>query len=143
MRDMDRLEMFAFDKSESAEDLAYNLASFERFHWVACRDERRIAIISVIEQSRTLWRVGMFATNEWPSIARACTKFLCKAVYPMLYDLGCNRAECRSHIDHVTAHRWLERLGARRECIVTDLGIDRERYIQYAWTRTDIDQNNG
>ena len=104
------------------------------------RDIRQIAIISAIEQSTTLWRVGMFATDEWPSVARACTKFLCKTVCPLLCDLGCNRAECRSHIDHVSANRWLERLGARRQCVLTDLGINRDRYVQYAWTWSRIDQ---
>ena len=43
-------------------------------------------------------------------------------------------------VDHVSAHHWLENLGAQRECLITDMGINRDCYLQYAWTRSKADE---
>jgi hypothetical protein len=39
----------------------------------------------------------------------------------------------------VAAHRWLLALGARPEALLDDCGKDRERFVQFAWTRTSLE----
>ena len=136
MRPSDKRELYAYDPTENPEKLARNLAAHERYHWVASSGWRPIVILSAIETAPTLWQVGMFATEEWPRVSLGCTLFFRHEIYPMLEKAGCNRAECRSYIHHATAHKWLEVLGAERECVLNDVGIHRDIYIQYAWTRT-------
>lgn len=136
MRPSDKRELYAYDPTENPEKLARNLAAHERYHWVASSGWRPIVILSAIETAPTLWQVGMFATEEWPRVSLGCTLFFRHEIYPMLEKAGCNRAECRSYIHHATAHKWLEVLGAERECVLNDVGIHRDTYIQYAWTRT-------
>ena len=140
MRMVDRREIYAFDLSEDPSKIAANFARFERFHWGAYLDHRPVAVISAIEQAPTLWSVGMFATGKWSLVARRCAFFIHHVVIPTLDAAGCNRAECRSHIQHRAAHQLLALLGAKRECVVQDYGLRRETYVQYAWTRTGRDR---
>lgn len=144
MRGVDRREIYAFDPGECPERFARQLVAWPRFHWCAFAGWEPVAIISALEEQPTSWRVGMFATEAWPKVALRCTLFFRHVIYPTLERLGCNRAECRSIADHVDAHRWLELLGARRECVITDVGHRRDVYIQFAWTRRgrEKDQNN-
>jgi len=135
MRLIDRTELYAFDETENPEKLARELTLYERYHWCAFIDWRPVTIISAIEQSPTLWRVGMFSTEEWPKVALSCTRFFYRTMAPTIYDLGCNRAECRSIVSHTEAHKWLDSLGAMRECTIHDVGPKRESYIQFSWTR--------
>jgi len=65
MRLIDRTELYAFDETENPEKLARELTLYERYHWCAFIDWRPVTIISAIEQSPTLWRVGMFSTAGW------------------------------------------------------------------------------
>ena len=136
MRTIDRKEMYAFDRAVDPERMARRLVEWSRFQWCAHLGWEPVAIISAVEEMPTQWRVGMFASDRWPRVALNCTLFFRQVVYPTLEALGCNRAECRSLISHTDAHRWLELLGAKREGIVTDVGLSRDTYVQFAWTRT-------
>lgn len=139
MREPDRAELYAFDPTEDPQNLAQQLDFYERFHWAALIGWEPVTIISAIEQSPTLWRVGMFSTEKWPKVALSCTRFFHQEIYPRLYHEGCNRAECRSLITHTEAHRWLESLGAQKECELHDVGPRRDSYFQYSWTRRHSD----
>ena len=131
MRLSDRTELYAFDETENPEKLARELAFYERFHWCAFIDWRPVSNISAIEQAPTVWRVGMFSTDEWPKVALSCTRFFQRTMYPTLYDLKCNRAECRSIVSHTDAHKWLDSLGVVRECTMHDVGPRRESRIHF------------
>lgn len=137
MRTIDRREMYAFDREPNPERLARQLVALARFQWCALLDWEPVAILSAVEEMPSQWRVGMFATDAWPRVALNCTLFFRRVIYPALEAAGCNRAECRSIDSHREAHRWLEALGARRECVVADVGLERDTYIQFAWTRSD------
>lgn len=106
MRLPDRPELCAFDETENPEKLARELAYYERFHWCAFIDWRPVSNICAIEQAPTLWRVGMFSTDEWSKVALSCTRFFQRTLYPTLYDLKCNRAECRSIVSHTDTRCW-------------------------------------
>ena len=122
----------AFDETENPEKLARELAFYERFHWCAFIDWRSVSNISAIEQAPTVWRVGMFSTDEWPKVALSCNRFFQRTMYPTLYDLKCNRAECRSIVSLTDAHKSLDSLGAVRECTIHDVGPRRESCIQFS-----------
>lgn len=139
MRTIDRRELYAFEASENPEVLASRLVAWSRFQWCAFLDWEPVAVINAIEEMPTLWRVGMFATDLWPRVGLNCTLFFRQVIFPKLEGLGCNRAECRSIAEHVDSHRWLQILGARRECMVTDVGLNRDTYIQFAWTRSEYE----
>lgn len=140
MRALDRRELFAFDATENPEKLARDLTWYEQFHWGAFIDWQPVTIISAVEKAPTLWHVGMFSTDAWPKVALNCTLFYKQVIYPTLEKLGCNRAECRSYIAHKAAHRWLQIIGAKRECIIHDVGLRRDSYVQFAWTRKDLER---
>ena len=89
------------------------------------------------------WTVWMFATDRWPDVALKVTRAIKKDLIPELERRGCNRAECWSSEDHHLAHRWLEVLGAIKECSAEDYGPEKNTYYCYSWTRSRLEREGG
>jgi hypothetical protein len=142
MRAEDRAEIFATRCDDDAGRVAAETVALARFGcvaWMGAEHAREpVAVACAIPVWAGVWSVGMYATDRWPTVARATTRWIKGVLIPDLVAAGAHRAECRSLSTHVTAHRWLERLGASREAVLSAYGRDREDFFLYAWTRSTL-----
>ncbi|HTI86320.1 MAG TPA: hypothetical protein VL966_06930 [Alphaproteobacteria bacterium] len=138
MRDPDRDEIFATRWDDDPEKIADETIACARFGCVAWHGGEPAAVVCAMPLWPGVWTVAMYATTSWPAVAPAVTRWIRRQLMPDIVATGAHRAECRSLATHVMAHRWLERLGARREALLTDYGRNREAYYVYAWTLTDL-----
>jgi hypothetical protein len=140
MRALDRAEIFATRPDDDVQAIAAATMALARFGGVAWKDDGRtsepVAVACAMPLWPGVWSVGMYATDRWPRVASATTRWILSRLMPDLIATGAHRAECRSLATHVTAHRWLERLGAVREAALADCGRNRETFYLYAWTLT-------
>ena len=134
MRDTDRAEIFATRYDDDAAAVAAATVALARFGCVAWSDDEPVAVACAMPLWPNVWSVGMYATERWPRVAGATTRWIKRRLIPDLIAAGAHRAECRSLATHAAAHRWLERLGAVREAALADCGRNRETFYLYAWT---------
>ncbi|WP_320500933.1 hypothetical protein [Dongia rigui] len=132
MRAPDRHEIFAtrFD-----EDVAALVADLAEGHPVgavmAAADGTPVAVLGGTEMWPGLWSLWMFATDRWPEVARAATRFAKRELWPALLALGLRRGECRSAAQHTMAHRWIRHLGGVQESIHPAFGKGGETFIGF------------
>jgi hypothetical protein len=141
MRAQDRAEIFATRFDDDAGRVAAETVAFARFGCVAWSDrggQEPVAVACAIPSWPGVWSVGMYATDRWPEVAQATTRWIKGVLIPDLTAAGAHRAECRSLASHATAHRWLQRLGAAREARLAAYGRNREDFFLYAWTRSTL-----
>ena len=83
--------------------------------------------------------IGLVATD---ALSPRASLFLADAARTLLPALmrerGLNRLEARSLADYAAAHRWMERMGATRECALPGMGANGETFVQYAWVSPDV-----
>ena len=96
---------------------------------------RPVAVVGAVELWPGCWQVGLFATPAWPRVARAVSLRIRRRLVPVLLDAGARRAQAFSDARNEEAHRWLARLGARREARLAAFGRNGEDFLLYAWTR--------
>ncbi len=140
MRAADAREIFACRWEEDPAALALELTAAVGAcgcAWTAGR-ERPVAVCGAVELWPGRWSAMMFATDEWPTVARPVTRFVREEAMPLLVGLGCRRCEVRSMATHHAAHRWLVHLGARAEGVHAHEGRNNEAFITYAWTRSHV-----
>jgi len=138
MRAADRREIAAGLWDASPEAIAHGLSAPGLIVLAAGRN-RAEAIVAIGWRAPCLVEVAMFASDAFPQVALCLTRHLRRVVMPALLERGVIRAECRSIEGHVAAHRWLLALGARPEAVLEDCGKGRERFVQFAWTRTALE----
>ena len=132
MRDADRREIFATRFDEDALALAEDLiASDPVGAIVAAADGTAVAALGGIEMWPGMWSLWMFATDRWPEVAKETTRFAKSVLWPALLRLGLRRGECRSAVDHETAHRWLRFLGGDVEALYPAYGKGGETFIGF------------
>lgn len=85
----------------------------------------------------TVWSAWAFGTRRFTRAAPAIGRFVGASLAPVLIAKGARRVEARSIADHDAAHRWLERLGARRETELREWGRGGETFVLWAWTASD------
>ncbi len=139
IRELDRTEIDACMVRYDAAELANRVVALSRFGAVAATDEGvPAAVVSAAEIHPGAYQVGMFATDQWPLVARGLTRWGLLVLKPAMLAAGGHRAECRSVATHTTAHRWLESLGFVREAVLPDCGKGRETFFQYAWRLSNV-----
>ena len=79
--------------------------------------------------------IWMFATDRFDEISLSVHRFAKRVFFPVLDEMGWHRLECRSIATHDVAHRWLELLGAKKECEVSNYGKAGEAFYLYCWTK--------
>lgn len=138
MRVVDRREIYAARWREDDDMLAREVVQLSRFGAVtALADRTPVAALGACPIYPGVWTAWMFATDDWPRVARATTRWACQALMAAVAAAGAHRVECRSMAGHDAAHRWLERLGAVREATLPDCGKARETFYLYAWRLSD------
>lgn len=132
MREADRREIFATRFDEDALALAEDLMASEPVGAiVAAADGAAVAALGGIEMWPCTWSLWMFATERWPEVAKETTRFAKSVLWPALLRLGLKRGECRSAVDHETAHRWLSFLGGDVEAFYPAYGKGGETFVGF------------
>ncbi len=142
MRAADRREIYASRWREDDDVLTREVVQLSRFGAVAALDGGTpVAAMGVCPLWPGVWTAWMFATDDWPKIARAMTRWARRTLMPAVAATGAHRVECRSIEGHDLAHRWLDHLGAVREAEMPDCGKRRETFYLYAWRLRDRARN--
>jgi len=137
LRDQDWREIRATRPFHSPDRIAHDVTRFSLIGRVAATDDGRpAAAIGAAPIFPGVLAVWMFATDDWPRVAVALTRWVRRQMMPDLLRLG-HRAECRSLASHVVAHRWLESFGFVREAVLKDFGAHLETFHLYAWRLSD------
>jgi hypothetical protein len=132
MRAADRHEVFATRFDEDPVLLADDLLAGDPVGAViAAADGAAVAALGGTEMWPGMWSLWMFATDRWPEVARATTRFAKCTLWPALLQLGLRRGECRSASNHAVAHRWLRHLGGVPESIHPAYGKGGECFIGF------------
>lgn len=135
MRAADAREIWATRWNEDPHELARDAVACAPVAWTACKGHVPVACIGAGPLHPGVWRVWMYATDDFPSVGMKVTKFARRVMIPALLHAGAHRAECLSIDGHDQAHRWLEALGAAREATLGGYGRDGEDFHLYAWRR--------
>jgi len=143
LRADDYAEIMPLTWSRKPEDLALRTIASGGISTVALSGGVPVSVYGAAEIRPKFWTVWMFATDRWPEVALKVTRAITRDLTPEFKRLGCSRAECWSIEGHDVAHRWLEVLGAVRECAAEDYGPDGNTYYCYSWTRSRLEREGG
>lgn len=137
MRDTDLREFLAVSRARDRWDLAESLVERYGGHpdVLAARLDGSgpVAIGAMIEARPNVITLFFFATDNFPIVAVAMTRFIRQRLFPRYRAAGVHRIECVSIEGHDDAHRWIEILGLRREATMPGFGRDGETFFQFAW----------
>lgn len=139
MRAGDYAEISATSWADGRAELAADLAARYRVWcetiYIAQQDGEPIAVFGWVPLWPGVWSLLMFATDAFPKVAPALTRFCCTKAIPALNNAAAARVECYSHATHETAHQWLKFLGLKPEADLRGYGRGGEDFIVFAWTR--------
>ena len=137
MRQKDIVEFRAVSRAENTDELAEALIERygDRGDTICARldDGTPVAVGAMIESRFNVVTLLFFATDDFPQIAMALTKFIVQRLFPRYRNAGVHRIECVSHVDYTEAHRWIETLGLEKEAEMPGYGRNGETYFQFAW----------
>lgn len=134
MRAIDRAEIFATRWMESAIEVAEDTTVYPGFTWVGWLDTDPVVVFGAKPLWPNVWTVFAYATDKFQQIAWNVTRHIRRVTIPALVLAGAHRAQCHSLATHVEAHKWLESLGAVRECVVPRYGKGGEDFVLFGWT---------
>lgn len=140
MRAYDRAEIFGLrfsndDDSLIAEIVATAQSGACPFFYAIAKGRvfRPIAILQLVLLTPVAGAVTMFATEEWRLVVKDFTRFVRQVFVPDCMTAGLQRVEVRALASWAENCRWLQTLGAVRECEVRGFGPS--PYLQLAWTK--------
>jgi hypothetical protein len=134
MREWDRREILAMQWSDDLDELAMAAMRWGNdFAWVATKDHLPVAYIGAGMMWPGVWSVWMYATDRFPLIGLALTRFVRRCMIPAVKGAGFHLGICWSIEGHQTAHRWLEALGATRGSPMPGYGKGGETFIPFTW----------
>ena len=141
MRAIDAKEIFCGRFDDNPATLADELALAGRMaikQLALGMEHRPVAILAAYLVSPVVAQVAMFATDEWPRIAKSAHAYVRKLFIPCVLTPNVLRAECRVYEENFTARRWLKRLRFTEETMPFALGNEGERFVQMAWLNPDF-----
>lgn len=133
MREWDRREIYATRFDDDPHKVVADVLAFGQVSWLAGLGDRPIAAFGCAPMWRGVWSMWLFATDDFQQIGLSVTKLIVRSIVPMLFDAGAHRLEARSMEGHVEAQRWLELIGASRECSLKGYGRDGQDFHVYTW----------
>ena len=142
MRQSDKDEIYATRWTDNPMDVTRDcMASSSAFGWTIGHQHPGkydpIVALGGFPVWNGVWSVWMFATPRFPEVAIYTTKFIIQKMIPAIYPKA-HRVECRSIESHTTAHKWLELMGAKRECMLENYGKGGENFFVYRWRKEDV-----
>jgi hypothetical protein len=128
-RDIEECNEYGIAPHFHAEMLVANAVCGDIFTW----KHRPAAFVAFHALTPRSLAVSMFASDDWPHVARRMIKWAVVAKAGLL-SRGYTRAECRTMDKHDDAIRMLEHLGFQLECRLPGYGASGRDFHQYAWT---------
>jgi hypothetical protein len=147
MREADRREVYAGRFVDDPVSLSRDMIEGRPwcFALFALCDDRGHAV--AIIGGRLRWpgvaSIIMIATDDWPKIARAATRWVKRVAIPKIVDPVCHRSQCEAWEGNLVTLRWLSRLGYSVEGRLDAYGKNREGFLQYARIRPEPVLNAG
>ncbi|MDE2579954.1 MAG: hypothetical protein KGL46_14215 [Hyphomicrobiales bacterium] len=136
MRAADAREVFAARFDDDPYGLAADMVAARArcigFLAMRADDGEPVALLAAALTTPTVADVLMIATDRWPDIAFAATRFAVRRAIPCYLDTNVARAECRAWEGNAVACRWLEALGFSQEGLLRRYGRAGENYRLYA-----------
>lgn len=143
MRAADLRELLAVTNWGNRGDLALALGSVHGGNAIVilADDGAPVAVLTNhIPRPGTL-SLGMFATDRWPEVAKAVSRWCVTTYRPAL--LGrFHRLEAASIEGHDVSHRWLGFLGFSREARMPKFGRNGETFFLYGMTDDVLSSRN-
>lgn len=136
MRAADAFEVYSgrFDKSPEA--LMIDLMRARRVALgllALCRsDGLAVALLGALLEAPARASVLMIATDEWPSISLAATRYAKRVAIPV-YLGGVRSAECRCWDGNHASRRWLEALGFSCAAELPQHDDQGSTFLLYRW----------
>lgn len=137
MRERDLEEFLAVSYEKDKDELARSLAQrYGDLPFAFCFgiDDKPVAIWTGIELHPGVWSIGMWATDDFPKIAKFVTKMCCTHIFSAMLTTGCHRIECKSIIGYDSVHRWLSFCGLRQSKeTLQKYGKNGEDFVLFEW----------
>lgn len=143
MRDSDFREFSATSFAETREALANELTLryAGRADVLCAETDEPVAIGALLEIRPNVLTLLFFATDKFPQLSFALTRFIRQRLIPGFKAAGAHRIECVSIDGHDAAHRWIEKsLGLPRRFPMEGYGKAGETFHQFAWISDDVRQ---
>lgn len=131
LRARDREELFATRWDDDPLLLADQYARVEGLRYLFSLDEEPVAVMGAIEQWPGTWSVYAFGTDKWDRVVFSLTKTAKRVMIPEMQCRGMRRAHAASLDVHVQAHRWMERLGGKKESTMPGFGRNGETFFMF------------
>lgn len=141
MRASDSREFLAVSQLPDAQALAVDLALRygQNAATICVRDKTGpVAIGAGVEGRPNVITLMFFATDQFPFVAMATTRFIRQQLFPRYREAGVHRIECLSIDGNTDAQRWIETLGLKHEATLKGFGRGKETFHQYAWVADDV-----
>ena len=138
MREQDWREVHASAPTDDKAEAGILCHMASRFAWTVWIKGDPVCAFGFAQMGLPwLWSAWAFGTDRIKRAIPAVTRFGRETASRMLLDAGARRCEIRSIADHDLAHRWLQGLGAHRECELPEYGRNGETFVLYSWTIED------
>jgi hypothetical protein len=108
---------------------------------VARYEGEPVAFLGCVFRHPGLCEAFAGGTEKFPMVAMTLTRYALRVMKPELIAAGVRRIQCQSLATHVDAHRWLERLGFRREAVLRCYGRGSKDYYMFAAIASDFARN--
>ena len=135
MRDDDRREILAgrFDDDllALADDLWRARPRFLELKALCAEADVPVAIIGAALLWPGVASVIMFATDNWPSIAFAATRWVKREAIPVILAPRCHRLQCEAWEENRISRKWLLALGFDEEGVRRSYGKGGEHFVMY------------
>lgn len=134
MRQRDKDEIFATSWTDSPFDLAENVIGLGGVKYLACAGDEPVACFGAAPNHPGVVNVWLFGTPSFPRVLPDVTRFIIRAMVPLLVDQGVHRAHCLSLATYPEIHKWLRLLGAREEGVKARYGKNQEDFVEFVWS---------
>lgn len=137
LRQEDRTEIFNLRNHDEPLLLASEVVLAATYGHAAITEHngKPNAIIGCSPMWGGVWTLFSFGTDDWSRSAVELTRYGSKVIRPFIEMRDGHRAQCESHIEHTSAHRWLVSMGAKPEGLLRGYGKDGSSYLMFAWSK--------
>ena len=135
MREMDKKEILATRWTEDLIEVARDLVKLQGLGYLFCYDSVPVAVIGSTPVHPGVASAYMFATDDFPKVAKSVTKLARRVIFPALMSSGCHRVHSLVLAEYTEVRKWLRFLGANTETPLKHYGRNREDFVFMAWDR--------
>lgn len=101
--------------------------------YVAYLDDEPVLFFGAQPLNAVALQVWAMGTKRTARVLVEATRFILNDYMPKAIEAGFLMAECRTHVEHRQAHRWLESTGAVVNGTPFVYGKNSEKFVIYRW----------